>query len=243
MRVQPTPAVGIAIGLGYIPLFIGGSALLGGSMANMSTPAGILPFVGALAVGVVVLAALTTWLGWWPAVLRDPTALAAARPAPWLMAAGIAAGAVIGAPWGQAGDLLAITAVLAVLVGIGEELAYRGLVLTGMRGAWTEGRMFLVMTFLFAILHLPNMLLGVPAVSVVVQTFLAFLGGTALYLARRASGGLWVPVVLHGAWDFVTFTTTNPVSTMVQLLASIVIFVWFLAARKRLLVAADPSFG
>ncbi len=245
MRVQPSQTLGIVFGLAYIPLFIGVSAMLGGSMADMGSAARLMPFVIALAVGSAVTAGLTTYLGWWPLVLRDAGRVGGAvRAVPWIWAVTIAAALVLGSPWSLPVDRLLATLALAILVGFAEELAYRGLALVGLRAGSTEARAFLVMTFLFAILHLPNVLLGQQLVGSIVQTGLAFLGGTGLYLIRRSSGSIAVAMLFHGAWDFAAFSAANnpganPATGLVQLAANVVVFVLFLSQAKR--IFAQPA--
>ena len=250
MRIHPTPRLAVLIGLGYVVMFIGLSWALGGSMADLGSAAAVRPFVLALAIGALVLTMLATWLGWWPAVLHDEHRLGGivrAAPVVWVVVIGIAL--VLGQAWTLPGDRLAWTIALAILVGFAEEVAYRGLVLVGLRATMTEGRAFLVMTLLFAVLHTPNMLLGAPPAGALVQTVLAFLGGTGLYLIRRTTGSIIPAILLHSAWDLAAFTSTNPATGLVQLLGNGVVFVIFLVALRRVFapmpgtVAAQPASG
>lgn len=229
MRVRPTPLLGAVFGLGYIPLWIGVAALLGGSMADMSSAARILPFVGALAVCALVLAVATTALGWWGPVLHDRARLGGVgRLALVVWVVVILAGGVLGQGWTVAADRLLALVALAVLVGFSEELAYRGLTLTGFRGGMTERRAWLLATILFALLHLPNIILGQAVGPTIGQVALSFMGGTSLYLIRRATGSIVPAMVLHGAWDFVAFTIQVPALGLLQLAANLLIFVVFL---------------
>lgn len=233
MRVRPTPVLGAAVGLGYIVLWIGLAAVLGGSLADMTSAGRILPFVEALVVCSVTLAAITTAFGWWGPVLRDRTRIGGpGRFALVVWVVVIAAVGILGQGWTVAPDRLAATAALAVLVGFSEELAYRGLALTGFRGGGSEWRAWLLATVLFALLHLPNVVLGQPVPGTAVQVGLSFLGGTSLYLVRRASGTIVAAMVLHGAWDFVTFILQVPALGLLQLAANVLIFAVFLAQYR-----------
>jgi hypothetical protein len=91
-----------------------------------------------------------------------------------------------------------------LLVGFCEELATRGLLITGFRAAWTEPRVWFVSTLLFALLHLPNWVFGAGPIAVV-QALTAFFAGSMLYLTRRVTGSLIPAMLLHGLWDFSSF--------------------------------------
>lgn len=75
-------------------------------------------------------------------------------------------------------------AVAAVLVGFAEESADRGVSVVAFRSSQDLG-------------------------PTVVQLVFTFLMGSVLYAVRRATGTLIVPMVLHGAWDFVAFTSVS----------------------------------
>lgn len=238
MRVAPTPRLGVAIGLGYIAAIIGLWVALGADMRRLDSADGVRPFAIGLGITSVGLTVLASWLGWWPAILRDGRRLGGVLrfvPVLWLVVIGLAI--ALGEAGSIGTDRLLWTAALAVAVGYSEELAYRGLVLTGLRGVgddrWPERRVWLVSTALFAVLHLPNLLVGLEPVAAVVQTALAFLGGTALYLVRRTTGTLAAAVLLHGLWDFAAFTGGASIATVAQLGTNVLVFAVFLLTLKR----------
>jgi hypothetical protein len=86
-------------------------------------------------------------------------------------------------------------------VGFGEEMITRGSMLVGLRTKFTEGKVWLFSTLLFSALHIPNAFFGVPITSMLVQLVLTFLLGSLLYITRRLSGTLIIPMLLHGLWD------------------------------------------
>jgi uncharacterized protein len=86
-------------------------------------------------------------------------------------------------------------------VGFGEEMITRGSLLVALRTKFTEGKVWLFSTLLFSALHIPNAFFGVPFTSMLVQLALTFILGSVLYVTRRLSGNLIIPMLLHGLWD------------------------------------------
>ena len=90
------------------------------------------------------------------------------------------------------------------LVGLTEELSFRGILLVGGRQVWGSERKALVTSsLLFGLFHLPNVItgqaLGPTVRQVVMTTFL----GMVFYCLRRVTTRLWPAVALHGIYDFV----------------------------------------
>lgn len=91
-------------------------------------------------------------------------------------------------------------------VGFSEEMLTRGYMLAAFRTSFaSERKAWLVASLLFGLLHLPNAFFGLgwPAAA---QVVLAFLMGSGLYSLRRLTGTLVVPMLVHAAWDYLTFT-------------------------------------
>lgn len=90
-----------------------------------------------------------------------------------------------------------------LLVGLTEEITFRGIMLVGGRQILgSEVRALLFSSALFGLFHLPNALIGQdlgPSVVQVVQTAVI---GSVLYLVRRTSGSLIVAALFHGAYDW-----------------------------------------
>ena len=235
MRVRPTPALGIIIGILYIVSFIGLSLAMGGVITDLTSVERIAPFLVALGVSAAWLVVVTSVFGWWRPVLRDRTRVGGTLrvvPVVWIVVIGVML--VGGQGWTLPVDRLMATLLLGALVGFSEELAYRGLALVGLRGGGNEQRAFLVATVLFALLHLPNALLGAPVAGAVTQVIFALLGGVVLYTIRRTTGLLVMAMVFHAAWDISTFISQNPALSSIQLLANIVLVVLIFTQRKTL---------
>lgn len=235
MRIRPTPAIGVAIGILYAVSFIGLAGVGGGVITDLTSADRIRPFVVSLAVTAGWLIAVTTWLGWWTPVLREERRLGGVLrtvPVVWAIVIGVVL--IGGRGWTLPVDRLVMTVVLGLLVGFSEELAYRGLVLVGLRGGLREGRAFLVSTVLFALLHLPNAMLGAPLAGAVVQVVLAFLGGAALYTIRRTAGLLVAAMLFHAGWDIAVFLNQDPAIGIFPVLANVVLVVLIVARRGEL---------
>jgi membrane protease YdiL (CAAX protease family) len=64
-----------------------------------------------------------------------------------------------------------------------------------------EGKVWLLSLLLFAALHVPHVLFGVPLWAMPIQVPVTFIMGSGLYAMRRLSSTLVLPMVLHGLWD------------------------------------------
>ena len=103
------------------------------------------------------------------------------------------------------GDLLLAILATGVLVGLAEELVFRGIVLRCLRtGDRPESSAALWTALGFGLFHLPNIFMGT-GLSGLSQIVLAAITGYALYLFRRWHGLLWVAMVAHGTWDISAF--------------------------------------
>jgi len=157
------------------------------------------------AIALVLAVLVTTVYGWWPEVLSEHRRV---RRWLWLIPAAFVVAAALLTDYGRlatAGPALTASLVLStLLVAASEELAFRGVVLTFLRDRFREWVAAVVTAVLFGALHLTG---GV------VQAGMTMIFGYLLYLMRRVSGGLVVPILVHFAWDFSVFsgmTTAQP---------------------------------
>jgi len=263
MRVKPRPSLAFAIGIGYGLLFLVLELVVNVDYDKVgdNTHNIIRAIVIPLAIGSTILAVLTTALGWWRPVLReqpsDPP-----KPPRWMLAIPILVLAVglVGIPYGHLGDLgasyLLWLALGTLMVGFSEEITYRGLAVVGFRGGYSEVRVWLWSSILFGLLHGINVVLGQGAVMTVRQVVLAFVIGSIFYAVRRTTGAIIVAMVLHGLWDFSTFShaaatggssagTATDVGTtgigLVQSLLMLAMVVLFIIGAKRLLSAKTTA--
>lgn len=243
MRVQPRAWIGLAVWVLYGVVVVVvqktsgiGYTEFGDSPSNLWRGAVI-----SLIVGAVVLAVVTTWLGWWRPALRERRTTRARWTiiAPALLVVGVI-GNLLNTTWSAVSlDFVLAALALGVFVGFTEELTTRGVLLVGLRGSTAEVWVALVSSLCFGLMHGINIFLGQSVADTVPQIGQAFLQGLTFYILRRVTGSLIGAMVLHGAWDFSVFSLdqaggTNPLAVVV-LLAGVLslIFFWFAARDAR----------
>lgn len=207
-RVRPRVWIGLAIWVGYLVLVFAVQNLSGIPYDEWGDSAGNL-FFGAgisLIVATVLLAFTTSLLGWWRPVMSERSRSRHRWPIfiPILMAVAVVLN-LAGTDWSAySGAFLAASLVLA-LVGFTEEIVNRGFLLVGLRTRLSEGWVWFLTSFMFAITHFINIALGAEAGGTALQVVFAFLTGTVFYILRRVTGSLLWAMLLHGAWDFSVF--------------------------------------
>lgn len=246
-RVTPKTWMGWAIGLLYAPIFIAvliASGVeydeLADSAVNMRDGA-VVP----IAVMSVLVALAITVLGWWRPVVRDR--LGAPRVWRWIPIVWVV-GIVVSLDYSRLGkldtDFILWAAAACVLVGFAEEGAYRGLALVAFRSGYPELRVWLFSTLLFMYLHAFNFVAGQDLGPTIGQLVFTFVLGSVLYAIRRTTGTLIIPMILHGAFDFTSFTGTSdafanpdelvdPRSVPIAVVFLVVMAVLFLVGRKQ----------
>lgn len=213
-NVQPSTGLGVAIAVGYIVVSISLFRLVGLDYSDSAALAGsaqaVLKIVTALGVAGLMLAALTSLLGWGSLVWKGGPGLGGIyRAVPWVVLAMLLLTADWRAIHARGPGLLLLTALATLFVGFCEELVFRGLVLTAFRRSMSEAGAWFFSTLAFGLLHLPNALLGAPLAGSMVQVVLAFISGTVFYLIRRTSGSLVAPMLIHALWDFMAFSRSG----------------------------------
>ena len=106
-------------------------------------------------------------------------------------------------------DFILWALVAGVLVGFAEEGTYRGLAVVAFRSGYSELHVWLFSTLLFMYLHAWNFLAGQDLGPTIAQLVFTFVLGSVLYAVRRATGTLIIPMLLHGGWDFASFTASS----------------------------------
>jgi membrane protease YdiL (CAAX protease family) len=83
--------------------------------------------------------------------------------------------------------------------GVGEEVLFRGLLLTGLSKAWGQWKGLAIMALIFAAVHLA--VTGASQSNWLLFTILLTLPGVLLGYAYLRTGSLWLPIGIHFAWD------------------------------------------
>jgi membrane protease YdiL (CAAX protease family) len=155
--------------------------------------------------GAIIAALVIAHLGWWGLVWREPLRT---RRWVWLIPGGILVACVLTIGYGNLSAVgLALAGTLLVstfFTGLSEELMFRGIVLQALRDRTGEVAAAVGSSVLFGATHLLNaIVIGSGAIP---QAILATFLGYVLYLTRRVSGGLLLPIVLHWMIDFSLFS-------------------------------------
>lgn len=173
-------------------------------LGDGSTP-WVRQFIVALLVILVVQSVFITRERWWGEVLRDRPRSAKAWmwiPPALLLLGGLARLGNDGLSDAPSSYWIGMTTAI-FLVGVTEELSFRGILLVGARRQWgSERRALLLSSALFGLFHLPNWLFGQDLPTTLRQVVFTAVLGTAFYALRRASGTLFLCMILHVAYDW-----------------------------------------
>lgn len=125
-----------------------------------------------------------------------------------------------------------------LLVGLTEETMFRGIGVTCFRTeGFTERKVALWSTVLFGLAHASNLISEGPGAFV--QVLATIVAGYFLYIIRRRTGGLLVPALVHGFWDFslisgqVTPDRTYPLS-LVAILTMVILAIVLVVRRRHI---------
>ncbi|MFI7166805.1 type II CAAX prenyl endopeptidase Rce1 family protein [Rhodococcus erythropolis] len=155
-----------------------------------------------IAVSFVLVYAAVAYLRWWRPVWVDD------RPVqrwlivvPILMVVSIV---VVTDYQGLADHNLTFVLLLlltSLLVGLTEETMFRGIGVTCFRSnGFSEKKVGLWSTVIFGLAHSTNLISEGP--TAFVQVLTTIVAGYFFYIIRRRTGGLLIPALVHGLWDF-----------------------------------------
>lgn len=247
------PSVGMAMLLyaGYLAIFFATWAINGCEYTRIGANAETtrLWYAYPTLFGSAFLVIAISVLGWWRLVLFD--ASTAGPRWIWILPAAMAAiilSKFLALPWSKVSPELLLWSSLGALgVGFGEEMITRGSMVVGLRSRFGEFQVWLIGTALFAALHVPNVLFGLPLWGMPIQVLLTFVMGTGFYLMRRMSGTLILPMALHGLWDSALFVSVaagndaTPLQAVVYPLAIACAIGVALHARKAKRASTNPA--
>ncbi len=200
-----------------------------------------------IVIAVALVAAVISWLGWW----RD---IAIERPKVaswvWVVPVLLVLGGLGVMDWSNLGeqdlDLVLLVVLTSLLVGVGEELLFRGVSIQVLRRhGLTETKVALWSSVIFGGVHITNAISTGP--QAIFQVLVVCCAGYFFYLTYRVSGTIIVPILMHGFWDFAQFSHTvgvdDPQPSPQQLLpflaliiAGVIVYV-----RRNRIEVADAS--
>jgi len=97
-----------------------------------------------------------------------------------------------------------VSLVINSAVALGEELIFRGYLLTGLQAAWGRGKGIAIMMAMFGLIHLPAYAeQGMTSFILMYALGVAAAVGAVLGLIYLRTGSLWMPMGIHLAWNFV----------------------------------------
>jgi membrane protease YdiL (CAAX protease family) len=91
------------------------------------------------------------------------------------------------------------------LVGLSEELMFRGVLLQSLRRTMSIWPAVALTTLAFGAIHSLNVFITGDLRSALVQSTAASLSGLLFVALRLRTGSLWPCIVVHGGWDFAVF--------------------------------------
>ena len=188
---------------------------------------------------VVFVYAVVAALGWWRPVFVDD------RPVQrwvWVVPIVFAVAVAVAIDYGALADkglgFVLLLLLAALCVGFGEEGMFRGIGVTTFRvNGYSEARVALWSSVVFGAVHLTNALsTGGAAIA---QAIAVSFAGYFFYLTRRVSGGLVVPALIHGLFDFSILSGTlsddgGYAGGIAAILAYPVVAIILLARRHRI---------
>ncbi len=106
------------------------------------------------------------------------------------------------------------------LVGLSEELMFRGVLLQAFRRTVSIWQAVWLTTLAFGAIHILNVFMTGDLRTAVMQAAAAGSSGLLFIALRLRTGSLWTGIVVHGLWDFATFTVPASRSVESQTVAS-----------------------
>jgi hypothetical protein len=238
LRVRPRVWLGLSVFIAYLAVFYAIWIVNGIDYARVGESEETLLrwYVAPLAGGLVVLLIVISIFGWWRPSLRETRRLPrGAAVVPAIMAAVAILNLVFGEFSRVTMTMWILLIIGSILVGFNEEVVARGQLLVALRSRFGEVGVWFLSTALFSLLHLPNFFFGIGSLAFL-QVVIQFGLGSVYYLAFRSTGSLVPAMLLHGLWDFSTFSSSLPYAGLAAPfigIAGVVVAVVLLAKERR----------
>jgi membrane protease YdiL (CAAX protease family) len=245
LRVRPRVWLGLAAFIAYLAVFYAIWIVNGIDYARVGESEETLLqwYVAPLAGGLVVLLIVISFFGWWRPSLRETRRLPrSAAVVPAIMAAVAILNLVFGEFSRVTMTMWILLVIGSILVGFNEEVVARGQLFIALRSRFGEVGVWFLSTGLFSLLHLPNFFFGIGSLAFL-QVVIQFGLGSVYYLAFRSTGSLVPAMLLHGLWDFSTFSSSLPYAGLAAPfigIAGVVVAVVLLAKERRRNLTGEP---
>lgn len=247
LPVSPDPALRRVVGPTFaLAVAVAYTAGMGLIWLLTRDGGGSYPSFEATVVPIGILALLTVGVAWWARLPLHASWRIGRFGVVLVVLMGLAVLTTVSAqPWSglPSSEFIAIV-VGALFVGIGEETAYRGLVLNGLMRRMTAVGAVFVSAALFSLLHSVNVLIS-PVGTTAVQLVMTFLFGLLVGWVYLLSGrNLILVIAYHWLWDVAVFSametshTDGPSSwtatalTAIAVTTSIVVTVMMVRRRR-----------
>lgn len=186
-------------------LALAGDDRVGFDQLGIGSTPWVRQFHGALLAVLVVQIVFISRRGWWRSVLSDTERVS--KKWWWIfpvfvLLAGIGNFANDGLSDAPSSYWIGMSVTM-LLVGITEEMTFRGIVLVGGRSAFrSETKAFLLSSALFGLFHLPNVVLGQELSVTLRQVVMTAVIGSAFYALRRLTASIIPCIALHAVYDW-----------------------------------------
>jgi membrane protease YdiL (CAAX protease family) len=186
-------------------------------------------------------ALVVTYLRWWRPVIKDDKPVSGwVKIVPALLIVSIIGTTGYSNLANQSAGLVLLLLGSTLLVGVGEELMFRGISIVALRGdGLSEAKVALWSSVLFGAVHMTNIFTEGP--SAFLQAAVVSVTGYFFYLTRRSFGIILVPMVIHGLYDFSIFSHSIGLAkpeasaqTLIPMLVSLILAIIVFARRKKI---------
>ena len=201
--------------------------------------------VGASLVFVYLIVAILHW--WRPVFVDDRPVQRWVIVIPIVMVVAILAGTNYSGLADRGGSFTALLLLTALMVGFAEEGMFRGIGVVAFRtNGFSEAKVALWTSVLFGLAHATNLISEGP--RALVQVLVTVAAGYFFYLVRRRSGGLLMPAILHGLWDFGLISGSvvpdkSYLGAALFILADLALIIIVLVRRHRIAPEPSPSMA
>ena len=134
------------------------------------------------------------------------------------------------------GKVLLIVLANSLLVGISEELMYRGILLYGARTRYSLWASIWIVSLLFGLVHSLNGFLTGAFGPAIIQAVMAFFSGVMFMGLRMRQNSLLPAMLIHGLWDFSVFSGGESSLALVGSIFPIIFFIYGLWMLKEALL-------